>query len=486
MGGGRRPSASRYFLIAVAGISVAAGSAAAAETSIGAGNMHGVALKPDGTVWTWGDNRSGQLGRMDAEGWAPAPVPDLKDVVSVAAGSAFSLALKSDGTVWKWGDGVAQPAKVEGLSRIMAISANGEYTLALDREGRIWQWGTLRYRSAIPRPQVMEATTPFVAISAADTNGLALDREGKVWVWGETSGIPSRIEDVSDVSAIAGGYQRVVMLKRDGTVWEIGYGAGGKLGHRIDVPTPVVGLTGVKKIASSYMTVFALKSDGTLWAWGGNHDHHLGKAGFDADESATPVRVGSLTRVTAVGSADYHAAALTADGVIWTWGQNNEGALGADPENLRQSDVPMRAGQPVPAPCRPPLFSCEVKGGKGIELCGEPDERDSNVWSNIQYRFGPSSGPPELMFPPEPADAPPSLFFSDESSGGEWRQSVRFTNDGYTYTLSYGDIAGGVEVRDAKGKLVANVACIERPYVHAEYLRMNLPCDPKSPKPCKK
>ncbi|MHB9095089.1 MAG: RCC1 domain-containing protein, partial [Eubacteriales bacterium] len=83
-------------------------------TAVATGEMHTLALKSDGTVWAWGDNGYGQLGYVTANGaandsYTPVPVqgPDgtgyLTDIIAVAAGSAHSIALKSDGTVWTWG-----------------------------------------------------------------------------------------------------------------------------------------------------------------------------------------------------------------------------------------------------------------------------------------------------------------------------------------------------------------------------------------------
>jgi hypothetical protein len=53
------------------------------------GLHHLLALKSDGTVLGWGDNRSGQ---------ATVP-PNLSGVIAIAAGRAHSLALKLDGSV---------------------------------------------------------------------------------------------------------------------------------------------------------------------------------------------------------------------------------------------------------------------------------------------------------------------------------------------------------------------------------------------------
>jgi hypothetical protein len=76
------------------------------------------ALKNDVTVWAWGNNGHGQLGKgvNKANSNVPMQVSGLTGVVSIAAGGA-SLALKSDGTVWAWGaeylgNGTTAPSNV--------------------------------------------------------------------------------------------------------------------------------------------------------------------------------------------------------------------------------------------------------------------------------------------------------------------------------------------------------------------------------------
>ena len=55
--------------------------------AIAAGALHSVALKTNGTVWTWGDNYDGQLGDGTLVGRRePRPVAGLEDAVAVAAG----------------------------------------------------------------------------------------------------------------------------------------------------------------------------------------------------------------------------------------------------------------------------------------------------------------------------------------------------------------------------------------------------------------
>jgi hypothetical protein len=69
-----------------------------------AGQNHVAVLKSDGTVWTWGGNRSGQLGNGSTTNQlTPVQVKGMTGVTALAAGSNHTVALKSDGTVWYWG-----------------------------------------------------------------------------------------------------------------------------------------------------------------------------------------------------------------------------------------------------------------------------------------------------------------------------------------------------------------------------------------------
>ena len=72
-------------------------------TPMAATGVHSVALRSDGTVWTWGDNFSGQLGNGtsgDLDYTVPVQVRNLNHVVAIARGERHVLALRDDGTVW--------------------------------------------------------------------------------------------------------------------------------------------------------------------------------------------------------------------------------------------------------------------------------------------------------------------------------------------------------------------------------------------------
>jgi hypothetical protein len=89
-------------------------------TQITAGDFHAIALKQDGTVWTWGANDFGQLGTgTTTPSSVPVKVSGLSSVAEVAAGGDHTLAVTSDGKVWEWGARyVTKPWQVAGLTNM--------------------------------------------------------------------------------------------------------------------------------------------------------------------------------------------------------------------------------------------------------------------------------------------------------------------------------------------------------------------------------
>ncbi len=74
--------------------------------TIAAGESHSLVLKEDGSLWSFGHNGDGQLGRNQSDGSfavTATPAKVMTGVAAVAAGDRHSLVLKTDGSLWSFG-----------------------------------------------------------------------------------------------------------------------------------------------------------------------------------------------------------------------------------------------------------------------------------------------------------------------------------------------------------------------------------------------
>jgi hypothetical protein len=68
---------------------------------------HILAIKTDGSLWTWGSDTQGSLGELAGPLHVPTRVGEASDWVAVEGGGYHSLALKVDGSLWTWGYNVS-------------------------------------------------------------------------------------------------------------------------------------------------------------------------------------------------------------------------------------------------------------------------------------------------------------------------------------------------------------------------------------------
>jgi alpha-tubulin suppressor-like RCC1 family protein len=299
-------------------------------TAIAAGFDHTVALKNDGTVWAWGSNILGQLGDgTTTNSVTPVTVSGLSGITAIAAGFDHTVSLKNDGTVWAWGNNnkgqlgqdvtvtpfSKSPVQVSGLGSVTAIAAGFDHTVALKNDGTVWAWGS-NNSGQLGNNTTTDSITPVqvsglgsvIAIAAGNGHTVALRNDVlalTVLVWGNNangqigngtttnSAVPVKIGGLSNVTAIAAGYDHTVVLASDGTVWTWGNNNQGQLGDGTTTnsvtPVTVSGLSGITAIAAGNKDTIVLKSDSTVWAWGNNTNGQLGD-GTTADR-LTPVKV---------------------------------------------------------------------------------------------------------------------------------------------------------------------------------------------------
>jgi alpha-tubulin suppressor-like RCC1 family protein len=328
--------------------------------TVASGGEHTVAVRADGSLWTWGCNSSGQLGDGTvADKFSPTRIGSDTDWSSVAAGESFTVATRSDGTLWAWGNnalgqygdgtqaGSTSPVRVGSINDWTGVFAGGFTTLAHRTDGSLWWWG--RNAGTSPTTLLLSPVllgSGFSSVSVGDTHVVAVKGE-QIWVWGANtydalglgplfprSATPLLLSGGGPLAgkswkgAGAGKYHSFALAKT-GELFGWGKNEHSEIGGHypvcyppptVDVPYPVGGPVGSDTdwvaATGGVSNSLALKSDGSLWTWGGG----------GAYQCSFPTKVGDGYSKVVAGA--YYVIAIKSDGTMWAWGDNSCGQLG--------------------------------------------------------------------------------------------------------------------------------------------------------------
>ena len=300
---------------------------------IDVGDIHSVALRKDGIVFTWGSDFSGQLGSPDYKNFhLPVIVKMkngeiLKDIIKVAAGWDFSVALKKDGTVWTWGENkygqlgdgtyknkyypvcVKGPKGIGYLQNIVDIKAGAYHVLALSKDGTVWAWGdnqfgqlgdgsfiSKKYPVKVKNFSGNGELSDIVKIECGAFHSCAINKNGEVLMWGknmkgqlgngtyEDRNLPVFVKNeegkghLKEIVDISLGRNHTIALNKNGEIFVWGSNKYGQLGNEIlkSSPFPIrVYLNGkplnkIVKISAGGAFNVVLNQNGELYFWGTN------------------------------------------------------------------------------------------------------------------------------------------------------------------------------------------------------------------------
>lgn len=229
-------------------------------------------VKSDGTLWVWGDNSYGQLGKNNKTHYS-SPVQVGTDTswnkVKVTPFAMHNI--KSNGTLWGCGSG-----------------------------------GVIGNNSAVHRSSPVQIGTQsnWTQIFASNYNAciLATKSDNTLWMWGASEEMPaaysSPILIMSNKSWVDMTYDRGVMLgiTSTGELW----GRGLNYTGMINEDTTIVNYSSMvqihpdktyKKIEVYNRMACAIDTSGRRWAWGGNYYDVL--AGDVFSITSSPVQVDS-------------------------------------------------------------------------------------------------------------------------------------------------------------------------------------------------
>ncbi|CAL5057326.1 unnamed protein product [Urochloa decumbens] len=294
-----------------------------------AGPGHSIVITTSGDVYSFGANCSGQLGLGDSEDrFKPCLIRSLQGIriTQAAAGSRRTMLVTDTGSVYAFGKDnfrgaelveaahtsqITTPKIVESLKGVFVVQAaiGGYFSAVLSREGRVYtfSWGKNERLGHNSDPSDVEPRllseledVPVAYISAGNCyllmlayqpNGMSVysvgcGLGGKLGHGCKTNkGVPKLIEQFQSLSfkpvSISAGTWHAAALGADGRVCTWGWGHTGCLGHGDEeykaAPTVVEGLRNVKAVhlSTGEYTTFVVADNGDVYSFGSGESLNL-------------------------------------------------------------------------------------------------------------------------------------------------------------------------------------------------------------------
>ncbi|XP_010415359.1 PREDICTED: E3 ubiquitin-protein ligase HERC2 isoform X1 [Camelina sativa] len=313
-----------------------------------AGPGHSIAVTSKCVVYSFGFNGSGQLGLgTTQDSWQPRPIRSLDGIriIQAAVGTDRTILISDAGEVYAFGKDcfsksksevqetklITTPQRVKSLTDIFVVQAaiGNYFTAVLSREGRVYtlSWGSderlghdTDHSCSLPQPLLGALENiPVVQIAAGFCYLLALAFQTTgMSVYSVGCGLggklghgcddcetqPRLIEqfgflNIEPVMVSAGAWHAAV-VGRDGRVCTWGWGRHGCLGHGTEelqmAPKVVDGLKDVKAVhvATGTYATFVASDDGQVYSFGSGVAANLGQQDDVDEDTLTPKLVSSL------------------------------------------------------------------------------------------------------------------------------------------------------------------------------------------------
>jgi alpha-tubulin suppressor-like RCC1 family protein len=188
----------------------------------------------------------------------------------ISAGKTDSLAIKTDGSLWTWGDSVLisyllrdvsigqfVPVRVRYDNNWAHISTGYWHSLAVRTDGSLWAWGQNDYgqlgdSTRIQRLEPMRAGLEYderdwSVVASGGHHSVAIKADGSLWTWGDDNyerldastdtdrNAPARIGSENNWAGVAAGHEHSLAIKTDGSLWAWGWNYHGQLGDGTDM-----------------------------------------------------------------------------------------------------------------------------------------------------------------------------------------------------------------------------------------------------------
>lgn len=169
-------------------------------------------IRTDGSLWLWGAAINGNMGLgadavSNASFSVPVRVGTLTNWSDVRFGSSSTVAVKTDGTAWSWGGNSrgelglgntadrSSPVQIGTLTTWSKLKAGDRHTIALKTDGTVWCWGLnssgqLGQGNTTDRssPVQVSLATTAVDIAVMANASMAILSDGTAYAWGVNGG----------------------------------------------------------------------------------------------------------------------------------------------------------------------------------------------------------------------------------------------------------------------------------------------------------
>lgn len=360
-------------------------------SKISTGYYHTMAVKSDGTLWTWGANFCGQLADGTVSQYRErSPQKVMDNVIDAVGGYGHTLILKNDKTLWSVGRnefgqlGRGYTSLTGGLGKVMSnvsiITTHGDCCYALKDDGSVYYWGAYAeygYDKHKSSPTLLTTSAKYIS-AGFGLHLLIIKEDGSLWGWydnshgqlgdtGQTAHYtPIKIMD--DVLYCAAGAQTSYAIRSDNSLWAWGSNTQGQIGDgtKISKKEPTKIMDDVKVVSSTSNVAVAVKSDGSLWQWG--RGKLIPEKIMDDVIYAVP---------------EYFA--IKNGGTLFGWGDNSDGQIGVGSykDNIEEPTLIFKESEKI---CPSSVSIQDSEAIVGYQMVLSPQIGPNNAsYRNIQW-----------------------------------------------------------------------------------------------------
>lgn len=277
-------------------------------TTVRIGGSHTLAIDANGVLWGWGANSYGQLGDGTTTNRL-APVRIMDNVISIVTFFDYTMAITADGVLWAWGsnsrgqlgDGTSESRKnpIRIMDNVAFVSIVGSVPYVVKTDRSLWTWSS--YASGVS--------------------------EHGLWTYSQIRYSPIRLMD--DVIFVMPSFWGHSAVTYNGSVWRWGIVQYNIEGIETGFFHEVYALR-IAHVPEQTDLVITYFSKNTPEGWSMRWFYDDGDSRVSGNREIVDLIPSYIQNspVIATSITDIHAFAITADGTLWAWGDNEHGQLG--------------------------------------------------------------------------------------------------------------------------------------------------------------